>query len=275
MTKDTHTPGDQGSLRLRLHEIIFEADTRGGKAFDVALLLAIILSVIAVMLESVESIDAEYHTALIVAEWSFTILFTIEYITRLWVVQRPLLYARSFFGIVDLLSILPTFLSLFFGGAPALLVVRALRLIRVFRIFKLARYVGEAGALQQALNASRAKIIVFLVSVMALVLIIGAIMHLVEGPVNPDFDSIPDAVYWAIVTMTTVGYGDIAPITIAGKAIASVVMILGYGIIAVPTGIVSAELVRAKTVSTQVCPNCTTEGHDVGAKHCKHCGHQL
>jgi voltage-gated potassium channel len=270
-----HAIDARSTRRQRLHDIIFEADTPGGKAFDVALLLAIVFSVVAVMLESVESIDAEYHTALVVAEWSFTIVFTIEYLTRLWVVRRPLLYARSFFGIVDLLSILPTFVSLFFGGAQSLLVVRALRLVRVFRIFKLARYVGEAGALQQALAASRAKITVFLVSVMTLVLIIGAVMNLVEGPTNPDFASIPDAVYWAIVTMTTVGYGDIAPITIAGKAIASVVMILGYGIIAVPTGIVSAELVRTKTVSTQVCPNCTAEGHNVGAKHCSHCGHEL
>ncbi len=268
-------PDARSPRQQRLYDIIFEAETPSGKAFDIALLIAIILSVVAVMLESVDSIDAEYRTALIVAEWSFTIVFTIEYITRLWVVQRPLLYARSFFGIVDLLSILPTFIALFFGGAQSLLVVRALRLVRVFRIFKLARYVGEAGALQQALAASRAKITVFLVSVMALVLIIGAIMHLVEGPSNADFDSIPDAVYWAIVTMTTVGYGDISPVTIPGKAIASLVMILGYGIIAVPTGIVSAELVRTKTVSTEVCANCTAEGHDVGAKHCKHCGHEL
>ena len=267
--------GAGGGLRRRLHEIIFEADTAAGKAFDVALLVAIVMSVVAVMLESVESIDQRHHALLVAAEWTFTGLFTIEYAIRLSIVRRPRAYALSFFGIVDLLAILPTYLALLFGGAQSLLVVRALRLIRVFRIFKLARYVGEAGVLRQALAASRAKIIVFLVAVMTLVLVVGAIMHLVEGPTNPGFESIPASVYWAIVTMTTVGYGNATPQTIEGKAIASVVMILGYGIIAVPTGIVSAELVRTKSVSTQSCPNCSAEGHDFDARHCKKCGHEL
>lgn len=275
MTRADDLSGAGEGLRRRLHEIIFEADTASGKAFDVALLVTILLSVAAVMLESVEAIDERHHGLLVAAEWTFTGLFTIEYMIRLSVVRRPTAYARSFFGIVDLLAILPTYLALFFGGAQSLLVVRAFRLVRVFRVFKLARYVGEAGVLRTALLASGPKIIVFLVAILTLVIVIGSIMHLVEGPVNEGFASIPSSVYWALVTLTTVGYGDVTPQTPQGKALAMMVMVMGYGIIAVPTGIVSAELVRVKTVSTRSCPDCSAEGHDIDARHCKKCGHEL
>jgi len=264
-------------LRQRVWEIIFEADTPAGKAFDVTLLACILLSVAAVMLESVESIHSSYGVELLVAEWIFTILFTIEYILRLAVVRRPLRYATSFFGVVDLLSILPTYLLLFGVGAQSLLVIRSLRLLRTFRVFKLARYVGEASVLRQALAASRPKITVFLFAVASIVLIVGALLHIVEGSQgNEGFSSLPQSVYWAIVTMTTVGYGDATPESPLGKAIASVVMILGYGIIAVPTGIVSAELSRFRpTVTTRVCPSCHAEGHAPDASYCFRCGAEL
>jgi voltage-gated potassium channel len=259
--------------------VIFEADTPAGKAFDVVLLWSILLSVAAVLLESVESIRANHGRALYAAEWFFTILFTAEYIVRLICVRRPVLYARSFFGIVDLLSILPTYISLFIGGSQALIVIRALRLLRVFRIFKLARYVGEASVLLKALRASRAKVTVFLLTVLSIVLIVGSVMYLIEGS-HPDsgFTSIPTSIYWTIVTMTTVGYGDIAPQTVPGKFVASVVMIIGYAIIAVPTGIVTAELSaagRQKNITTQMCPDCHRAGHEPDAKHCKFCGAEL
>lgn len=263
--------------RLKLHEIIFEADTPAGKAFDIALLISILLSVLAVMLESVPSIQAQYGDVLRSVEWLFTILFTVEYGLRLLSVGKPLKYATSFYGIVDLLAILPTYLSVIVVGTQSLIVIRALRLLRIFRILKLAQYVAEAQMLFVALKASFRKITVFLGTVLTLVLIIGAVMHLIEGSVNPGFNSIPESIYWTIVTLTTVGYGDVAPITTLGKALASVVMILGYGIIAVPTGIVSAELVgsfKAK-VSTQACPECAAEGHHADAKHCNHCGAAL
>jgi voltage-gated potassium channel len=276
-----HTPSEEkplSPLRARLHEIIFEADTPAGKAFDVALLLAITLSVLAVMLESVGSIRLSYGRVLYVIEWIFTILFTIEYLFRLVCVLRPLRYARSFFGIIDLLAVLPTYVSLFVVGAQSLLVIRVIRLLRIFRIFKLTRYLGEARTLIVALQTSRHKIIVFLGGVLASVTIMGSLMYLIEGPAS-GFTSIPKGIYWAIVTMTTVGYGDIAPVTVPGQAIAAVVMILGYAIIAVPTGIVSAELVQAarKPVnrSTQACPGCGADGHDHDAVHCKYCGTRL
>ena len=265
--------------RTWLYEVIFEADTPLGKAFDVVLLWSILLSVAAVLLESVESIRQDYGGILYGIEWFFTIIFSIEYLIRVFCVRRPVLYIRSFYGIVDLLSILPTYLSLFLVGSQALIVVRALRLLRVFRIFKLARYVGEASVLTDALRASRAKITVFLLSVLAVVLIVGSLMYLIEGA-SPDtqFTSIPASIYWTIVTMTTVGYGDIAPTTVAGKTLASIVMIVGYGIIAVPTGIVTAELSgasRKRGVTTQLCENCHHSGHDPDAKHCKFCGSPL
>ena len=259
--------------RVRLHEIIFEADTAAGRAFDVLLLWCIVLSVLAVMLGSVAAVNERYAWFLRAAEWAFTILFTVEYVMRLVCVGRPLRYASSFFGVVDLLAIVPTYLSLLLPGAQTLLVIRALRLLRVFRVLKLVRFVEEARVLGQALRASRHKITVFLGTVATLVLIVGTLMYLIEGEAN-GFDSIPRSIYWAIVTLTTVGYGDIAPTTVLGQMLASVVMILGYSIIAVPTGIVTVELSKATRgqVSTQACPQCSAEGHDADAKHCKYCG---
>jgi voltage-gated potassium channel len=262
--------------RDRLYEVIFEADTPAGKAFDVLLLWSIVLSVLVVMLESVASIRARYGDALYAVEWGFTILFTIEYLCRLVSVRRPLRYATSFFGVVDLLSIIPSYLSVVLAGSQYFLVIRILRLLRMFRILKLGEYLQEADVLLQALRASRPKISVFLFTVVTLVVIIGAIMYVVEGE-ESGFTNIPTSIYWAIVTLSTVGYGDIAPVTTFGKALASIVMLLGYGIIAVPTGIVTVELSRASqpAVSTQACPNCGAEGHDLDAVHCKYCGAQL
>lgn len=263
--------------KARLHEIIFEADTPAGRAFDIFLLLLIVLSVIAVVLESVASISARYGTMLRAFEWIVTVLFTIEYVLRLYCVGRPLRYARSFFGIVDLLSILPTYLSVVIPGAQSFMVIRALRLLRVFRVLKLAHFVGEASELASALRASARKIIVFLGAVLTLVVIVGSLMYVIEGEAH-GFTNIPVSIYWAIVTMTTVGYGDIAPQTPLGKILASVIMIMGYGIIAVPTGIVSVELAgvaRGKKVSTQACPGCGADGHTSDAVFCKHCGTKL
>ena len=259
--------------RARLHEIIFEADTKAGKAFDVALLIVIVASVAAVMLESVTSVREDYGRSLRTFEWVVTGLFTIEYVLRIYSVGRPLKYVISFFGVVDLLSILPTYLSLFFAGSQSLLVIRALRLLRVFRVLKLVHFVGEATELRAALRASVRKIIVFLGAVIVVVLIVGSLMYLIEGE-ESGFTSIPQSMYWAIVTMTTVGYGDIAPQTVTGKLLASFIMILGYGIIAVPTGIVSVEMsaARRQVISTQACPSCSSEGHEAGAKFCKYCG---
>jgi len=262
--------------RERLHEVIFEADTPAGKAFDLILLLSIVFSVLAVVLESVASIRAEYGPLLRGAEWAFTILFTIEYVLRLLCVGRPRRYALSFFGVVDFLAIVPTYLSFFVAGSQSLIVIRALRLLRVFRVLKLAHFVGEARLLRAAIRASARKIIVFLGTVLTMVLIVGAAMYLIEGEAN-GFDSIPQSIYWAIVTMTTVGYGDIAPATLLGKMLASAVMIVGYGIIAVPTGIVTVEIAsaRKKAISTQACPQCGGDGHDPDAVFCKYCAARL
>ena len=262
-------------LRATLHEIIFEAETPAGKAFDVALLILIVLSVVAVMLESVASIQANYGQYLRIFEWVVTILFTIEYILRLYCVGNPLAYARSFFGIVDLLAILPTYLSLFLPGAQSLIVIRGLRLLRVFRVLKLVHFVGEAQMLRAAMRASARKIIVFLGVVLTAVVIVGSAMYLIEGE-DSGFSNIPESIYWCIVTMTTVGYGDIAPQTPLGKLLASAVMIMGYGIIAVPTGIVTVEVAAAsRQISTRACPECGAEGHDRDAEFCKHCGSSL
>jgi voltage-gated potassium channel len=262
--------------RERIHEIIFEADTQAGKAFDVSLMVLIILSVVAVMLESTAAVSARYGDVLRVFEWVVTVIFTVEYVFRLYCVRRPARYARSFFGIVDLLAILPSYLSLIIPGAQSLLVIRALRLLRVFRVLKLAHFVGEASELTAALRASARKIIVFLGAVLTIVIIVGSMMYLIEGEAN-GFTSIPTSIYWAIVTMTTVGYGDIAPETPLGKILASAIMIMGYGIIAVPTGIVSVELagVVKKRITTKACPDCGVGGHDHDAVHCKFCGAKL
>ena len=271
-----HSPPPWAPWRSRLHEIIFEAETPEGRAFDVILLVLIALSVLAVVLESVAELRGTHGTLFRRIEWSVTVVFTVEYILRLLAVRRPLAYALSFFGLVDLLAVLPTYLSLFVAGAQSLLVIRALRLLRVFRVLKLAHFVGEARLLGAAMQASGRKIIVFLGTVLTLVVIIGAVMYLVEGEPG-GFTSIPQSIYWAIVTMTTVGYGDIAPITVAGKVLACMVMVIGYGIIAVPTGIVTVELAQAgrKGVSTQACPSCGSDGHDGDALFCKYCSASL
>lgn len=260
----------------RLHEIIFEADTRAGKWFDILLILSILASISVVMLDSVEGLNRKYGRFMLAAEWGFTLLFTLEYGLRLACVRKPLRYAGSFLGIVDLLAILPTYLSLLVPGSQYLMTIRILRVIRVFRVFKLVPYLGAARVLSTALHAARRKITVFLVTVLSLVVIFGSLMYLVEGAEN-GFTSIPRSIYWAIVTMTTVGYGDISPKTGLGQALASCIMILGYGIIAVPTGIVTSELVRSprRGVTTQVCPECMAEGHDPDAVFCKFCSARL
>ncbi|MGD8866549.1 MAG: ion transporter [Gemmatimonadales bacterium] len=262
--------------RRRLYQIIFEAETPGGKAFDIALLLAIVFSVTAVLLESVVGIRARHGTELRAIEWFFTLLFTVEYLLRLVCVGRPMRYALSFFGMVDFLAIVPTYVSVALPGAQSLIVIRALRLLRVFRVMKLVHFVGEARMLRAALRASSRKIIVFLGTVLTLVLIIGSLMYLIEGEQH-GFTNIPQSIYWTIVTMTTVGYGDIAPATVLGRVLASMVMIIGYGIIAVPTGIVTVEManVRRRPVSTRSCAHCMAEGHDSDAVHCKFCGARL
>ena len=257
--------------REKVYIIVFEHDTEGGKLFDMALLWAILLSILAVMLESVARIRTEWGPELRAAEWFFTGIFTIEYLFRLVSVRRPIRYAVSFYGIVDVLAIIPTYLSLIFAGAQSLLVIRALRLLRIFRILKLGEYVSESRVLMQALRASQRKITVFLAAVLTLVLIIGAMMHLIEGEAG-GFTSIPESVYWAIVTMTTVGYGDIAPKTVLGQVLASALMIIGYGIIAVPTGIVSVEMAHAARHTGRACRSCSAEGHDDDASFCKYCG---
>jgi len=264
--------------REKLRVIIFEADTPAGKAFDVGLLVAILLSVLAVMLNSVTAYRSQHGQLLNDAEWIFTLLFTAEYALRLICSPRPLHYARSFFGVVDLLAIAPTYLSLLFPGAESMLVIRGLRLLRIFRVFKLGQFLGEASLLRNALASSRHKITVFLGTITILVTILGAAMYLIEGEAN-GFTSIPISIYWAIVTMTTVGYGDMAPITVSGKVLASIVMIMGYSIIAVPTGIVTAEIVEgaaaSRRITTRSCPNCLSEGHDRTATYCKDCAAPL
>jgi voltage-gated potassium channel len=271
--------GSPGSLRAKTHRVIFLHDTPAGKAFDVALILAILLSVAAVMAESVHSIDAEFGTALRAAEWVVTVLFTVEYLLRLWSVRRPTAYAKSFFGLVDLFAVLPTWASLILPGGQVLAVIRILRVIRVFRILKLAQFVGEARLLGAAVRAARYKITVFLISVMSIVVIVGSMMYLVEGPTS-GFTSIPRGVYWGIVTLTTVGYGDIAPATTMGQVLAALVMILGYGIIAVPTGIFTAELAHQSRIARpslgrRECSDCGRNEPDPEAGFCRYCGTNL
>ena len=272
---DLRPPANASSGRHKTYEIIFGHDTRAGRTFDVLLIVAILASVAVIMMESVASIRAEHGPLLRDAEWFFTALFTVEYVTRLWCVGRPGAYARSFLGIIDLLAVLPTYISLLFPGGQVITVVRILRVIRVFRILKLGRYVSEARLLGQALRASRYKIAIFVVTVVSITVIVGSLMYLVEGPAA-GFTSIPQGVYWAIVTLTTVGYGDITPQTPLGQALASVVMIMGYGIIAVPTGILTAEFVEtARAQRGAPCKACGQGGHDSDASHCKWCGGPL
>jgi len=263
--------------RELVRKIIHEADTPSGKAFDVALIIAIIVSVGVVMLLTVPGLE-KWHDTLIKIEWGFTILFTLEYGLRLWSVDSPGKYARSFFGVIDLLAILPTYISAIFPGANYLLVVRALRVMRIFRILKLIEYVKGARVIMRALRASHAKITVFLMAVLILATIMGAVMYLAEGGPGTKFESIPRSIYWAVVTLTTVGYGDISPITPVGQFLAAIVMIMGYSIIAVPTGIVSAEIAKVdgpNAPNTRACPNCGVEDHRLDAKHCHGCGDEL
>lgn len=265
--------------RERLHEIIFEADTRAGKLFDIALILTILASVLVVILSTLPSARAEpYRSVYLALEWGFTILFTAEYVLRLMVVRRPLRYARSFFGIIDLLAILPAFIGLLIPGGERLMVVRTLRLLRIFRIFKLARYLSEASALREALYVSRHKIAVFLSTVLITVLIAAAILHVVESAAgNSEFESMPNAMYWAVITMSTVGYGDITPTTVVGKLTTAVLVLVGYSLIIIPTGILTAEMSGRRRVglSTQSCPSCMAEGHDRDALYCRRCGTPL
>ena len=272
------------NLKNKLHTIIYEADTPMGKLFDVVLLILILVSVILVMLESVTSIDTHYHDFLYFGEWVITIFFTIEYILRIITVKKASNYIFSFYGIIDFLSTIPLYLSFILAGSNALLAVRALRLLRVFRILKITRYMGEANKLNKALRDSKPKIFVFLFAVLILSIIAGTIMYLVEGE-QSGFVSIPISVYWCIVTLTTVGFGDIAPVTPLGQFIAAIIMIMGYGIIAVPTGIVSAEYASKKTttlddpeyihVNTQSCQNCNENNHHDNAEFCHKCGSTL
>ena len=263
-------------FQKKLHEIIFEADTKTGKIFDVVLIIAILLSVVVVMLDSMEEFRNSYGELLYVLEWFFTVLFTIEYFVRILATPRPIGYMTSFFGVIDLLAILPTYFSLFIPSSRYFTIIRLLRVFRIFRVLKLVKFVGAASHLQEALRNSKRKIAVFIFAVLTITVVVGSLMYVVEGAEN-GFTSIPTSIYWAIVTLTTVGYGDVSPGTPLGQIIAAIVMILGYGIIAVPTGIVTLEMsrVKDKSISTQVCPHCSAEGHDVDASHCKFCGSKL
>ena len=280
MSKQKETSNWKG----KLHEIIYEADTPAGKFFDISLFFLIIVSVILVMLESVKYIDYKYHDLLFAFEWGITIFFTLEYIARIISIKKPFKYIFSFYGIIDFISTIPLYLSYIFVGSQVLLAVRALRLLRVFRILKLVKFLGEASQLKKALKASRAKITVFIYVVLILSIIMGTIMYLVESD-ETGFTSIPRSIYWTIVTLTTVGYGDIAPQTSLGQFIATIIMVLGYGIIAVPTGIVTVEFSKHSKknnteasivhTNTQACPSCAYEGHRDNAKHCYNCGDEL
>ncbi|MBZ9730580.1 ion transporter [Salegentibacter sp. JZCK2] len=274
MAKTQPKPG----WKSKIHEIIYEADTPAGKFFDVALLIVILISIVLVMLESVSSINVKYYWHFYIAEWIITLIFSIEYILRIIAIKKPKNYIFSFYGIVDLLSTIPTYIAFIFGGHNLLFAVRALRLLRVFRILKIARYVGESNRLLLALRNSRPKIIVFLFAVLIICIIMGTLMHLVEGE-KGGFDNIPISIYWAIVTLTTVGFGDIYPVTPFGQVIASFIMIVGYGIIAVPTGIVTSEITRSQKkkipTNTQVCPHCNESKHIDDAEFCHNCGKKL
>lgn len=262
----------------KLHEIIYEADTPSGKWFDLTLLVLIIASIAVVMLETIPSVGVRYAYELDITEWVITILFTIEYIARIISIKKPKEYIFSFYGIIDLLSTIPKYLSLFFVGSHALIALRALRLLRVFRILKLARFIGEGNQMSTALKASRARISVFLLAVFMLCIILGTIMYMIEGGADSGFTSIPRSVYWAIVTLTTVGYGDIAPVTGFGQFVASIIMILGYAIIAVPTGIVTSEMAKKTNkvhLNTQNCSSCSSSNHRDDARFCYDCGHKL
>jgi len=263
------------TLKNKLYKIIFRSDTPAGKGFDVLLIISILLSVIVVMLDSVQYYNNKYGDILYAMEWFFTLLFTVEYLLRIYCINKSLIYMKSFFGIIDLLSILPTYISIFFPAYRYLTIIRILRVLRIFRVLKLIFYIGEANLLMDALISSRRKIIVFLFFILTLCTIIGSIMYLIEGEAN-GFTSIPRSIYWAIVTITTVGYGDISPQTELGQLFASFAMILGYATIAVPTGIISAEYTTMKhKFNNTVCPDCGNEDHEDDAKFCRTCGSTL
>ncbi|KEQ28274.1 ion transporter [Pedobacter antarcticus 4BY] len=261
-------------IRKKIYIIIFRSDTRAGKLFDVVLLILILLSILSVFLESVASVRERFYHTIHILEWIFTILFTAEYMLRIYASHKPLRYIFSFYGLVDLIAFIPTYLSLFFVGTQYLVVVRAFRLLRVFRILKLTQFLYEGNILKKALRASLYKIVMFLSSVITLVTIIGTLMYIIEGETS-GFTSIPMSIYWAIVTITTVGYGDISPQSPLGQMLASVLMVIGYGIIAVPTGIVSVEMSRATEAAKIKCPNCYTGLHNENDRFCSNCGHQL
>ena len=270
-------PEKKSDWKSRIHEIIYEADTRMGRAFDIVLLLVILLSIALVMLESIADLNRTYYMEFYIAEWIITAIFTIEYILRIITIKRPKNYIFSFYGVVDLLSTLPSYIAIIFGGHNMLFAVRALRLLRIFRILKITRYIGESDKLIRALKNSQPKILVFLFAVVIISVIMGSVMFLVEGPEN-GFTSIPVGIYWCIVTLTTVGFGDIHPITPLGQFIASFIMIMGYGIIAVPTGIVSSEITKGAykvPINTQVCPHCNETKHQDNAEFCHNCGKRL
>ena len=270
------TESGTGPRRERLWRIIFLSDTRAGRVFDVVLLWLILLSVLTVMLESVAEVRAGREGLFRALEWTFTGLFTIEYLLRLVVVRRKLAYAGSFYGIIDLLAIMPAYLELLLPGTHYLVAVRVLRLMRMFRVLKMAEYLGEASLLVNALRASRRKIQVFLVAVLTLVLVEGTVVYVIESPYNDDFHNIPQAVYWAIVTLTTVGYGDVTPVTVAGKIMASIIMLTGFAIIAVPTGIMSAEIrEEMRRGRRRRCPECGWDDHDPRARFCHQCAREL
>ena len=263
------------AIRDRIKIIIFGTDTRGGKLFDVVLIITIVLSIITVLLDSVVEYNQRYETLFNNAEWIFTILFTIEYLLRIYCIRLPTSYIFSFFGIIDFLALIPTYLSMILPGAEVLTVIRVLRVLRVFRVLKLVQFMGEADLLMKAMLASRRKIFVFLFSVMNIVIILGSVMYLIEGEAA-GFTSIPRSIYWAIVTITTVGYGDISPQTELGQALASLAMIIGYAAIAIPTGIISAEYTTMKQkINNTVCRKCGDENHENDAKFCKVCGADL
>lgn len=266
------------SWKIRLYEIIFESDTIGGKIFDVALLFLIAASVIVILLESMPWLAAKYQRQFFLAEIGFTIIFTIEYILRLIAVPKPWKYVRSFYGAIDLAAILPTYFAIIFPQLHFLLLIRVLRLLRVFRIFRMVHFLNESLFLVNALWGARRKILVFFFAVILITMVAGATMYVVEHQKNPNFHSIPQSIYWAIVTLTTVGYGDVSPVTPLGKFLASFIMLLGYCIIAVPTGIVSASIVKEMKdheANLQTCPHCFRQGHDLNASFCKYCGHPL
>lgn len=266
----------QLTLRERLHEIIFESDTVEGKAFDIILIFLILFSVGLIMLDSVAEYRAQFGQEFYYAEWIFTVIFTVEFLLRMFAIRKPFSYVFSFYGLIDLLAILPTYLSFFVPGTQSLLVIRVFRLLRIFRVFKLGIYLGEADVLRGAFRQSRHKIAVFLLFVLATAVSAGTIMYVVEGEAN-GYSSIPRSIYWSIVTMTTVGFGDITPKTPLGQFLASCLMITGYGVLAVPTGIVTTELVKASRVkqSNQACPSCGLQGHDADAVYCKFCGTKI